>query len=284
MRFPFPNRWLQRADMKKGTLQDARNQDESSEPLVKQLDKTTSTHPTHPDFSVYFAQQQAGADFWCAAIEVAVVVFFALMQFQGLDGWFLYVSRSLLLLGVLLPCLVPGLWAVTRHRILAADRIATVAGNLLLLVLLPDSEVGECRRRLKREQLLLVVLLGLEQKRVDIFCALLHKRISWCQFCVLLVLLIIQCACSRHDTFLHVLHLHLGNLSQEIAAVQFALCAQSANIVLPYVCIYTPCHGADLPSLCTDIILPLLFLCDSLCASHLRPGVTQSTMWHALSH
>lgn len=237
MRFPSPNRWLQRADMTKATLQDDSNQDESSEPLVKQLDKTTSTHPTHPDFSVYFAQQQAGADFWCAAIEVAVVVFFALIQFQGLDGWFLYVSRSLLLLGVLLPCLAPDLWAVIRHRILAADRIATVAGNLLMLVLLPDSEVGECRRRLKRGQLLLVVLFGLEQKRMDIFCALLHKRISWCQFCVLLVLLIIQCACSRHDTLPHVLHQPLGNLSQnDSSCATCAVCAICQHC--PTICMY----------------------------------------------
>lgn len=126
----------------KAAFQDDRHHNESSEPLIKHQDKTVSTPTTHPVFSVYFAQQQAGADFWCAAIEVAVVVFFALIQFQGLDGWFLYVSRSLLLLGVFLPRLAPGLWAVHRHRILAADRIATVAGNLLMLVLLPSSEVG----------------------------------------------------------------------------------------------------------------------------------------------
>lgn len=111
-------------------------------PLLRKPDISSRPRLANQLFYTYFAQVWTRLDFWFAAIEIALVIVYGMIQFKELEGSFLYASRALLILCAVLPCAAPRTWEHARHNILAADRIATVAGNLLMLLVHPNSQVG----------------------------------------------------------------------------------------------------------------------------------------------
>ncbi|MEW5307457.1 MAG: hypothetical protein WDW36_009852 [Sanguina aurantia] len=95
--------------------------------------------PPSASFSKFFAQALLSTDTWTLPCECLFILIYSYVHFP------LHVfHRAVLFLSMAVALIAPGYWvAVARHKLIAADRITTVLGNMIMILIWPTREVRD---------------------------------------------------------------------------------------------------------------------------------------------
>lgn len=95
--------------------------------------------PPSASFSKFFAQALLSTDTWTLPCECLFILIYSYVHFP-----LHFLHRGMLFVCMAVALITPGYWvAVARHKLIAADRITTMLGNIIMILMWPTREVRE---------------------------------------------------------------------------------------------------------------------------------------------